>query len=96
MCDPFLFSLYAFSGLLLSVYRCRVLRRAVLERLEKKRKKKRQKKLRDAMRCVYPIWREKREENDFFLLLDRKKSRAREIGCRGREREKEAAARRVH
>jgi hypothetical protein len=30
------------------------------------------------------------------LLLNRKKSRARKRGCRGREREKEAAARRVH
>ena len=71
LCDPFLFSLYAFSGLLLSIYRCCRLHRAVLERLEKKKKKKKKgkKKLRDALRCIYPIWREKREENEFFFLL---------------------------
>ncbi len=63
----------------------------------KKKKKKEEKKAKKKItRCIYPIWRGKREENDFFLLLNRKKSRARKRGCRGREREKEAAARRVH
>jgi hypothetical protein len=93
---PFFFPLYVFSGLPLSVYRCCMLHRSVLlERLEKKRrrKKKRQKKI---TRCVYPIWREKKEENDFFLLLNRKKVGLEKEGVGGREREREAAARRVH
>jgi hypothetical protein len=66
---------------------------------EEKEEKKKAKKLRDAMRCIYRTEREREKggERFFFLLLNRKKSRARERGCKGREREKkEAAARRVH
>lgn len=68
---PFLFSLYVFSGLPLTVCRCYMLRRAVLERLEKEEKeKKRQKILRDAMRCDairLSNMETEKEENDFFV-----------------------------
>jgi hypothetical protein len=77
-----------------------MLRRVVLEWMEKKEKeKKKAKKLRDAMRCIYPIWRGKREENDFFCFSIEKKKSGYRKRVQGREREKEAAAaaaRRVH
>jgi hypothetical protein len=64
----------------------------------KKRQKK--EKLRDAMH-LSNMEREKGGERFFFsscvsIEEEEKKRRARERGCRGREREKEAATRRVH
>lgn len=71
------------------------------KRRGKKGKKKKGKKITRGDASIHPIWRGKREENDFsssssYFSIEKKKIRAKERECKGREREKEAAARRVH
>ena len=87
MCDPFLFSLYAFSGLPLSVSRCPMLRRAVLERLKKKRKRK--KKGKKFARCDASIQYEegKGRRTIFFCFFIEKKAGLEKEGV-GDEKEK--------
>jgi len=100
-----LLSLYAFSGLSLLVSRCSILRVVRYSRTagkkedeeeEKSEGKKAKKKLRDT---AIQYGEGKGRRTIFFVVLlsiEEKKSRARKRGYRGREKEKEAAARRVH